>query len=548
MPLYDALLNTDNHTDSPVSPRIVHTRHEAAAVFMAEAHASVSGKPAIALVTAGPGFGNALGALYSASMSEVPVILLSGDSPISKDGKGPFQELDQQAAVSPFVKATFRLTLTEDPLVVFSQAMSIATSGVPGPVHVALPADVLTMDMYGMKAGTLAGENSSYFKQLLRISTLHHIALDAQEPPIANLHNKWGKLAEVLTNAERPLILAGPHLFRGARQKNQALLSNKLQAPIVVLESPRGLRDPAQGALAKLISQADTLIYLGKPIDFTSGFGGMNAVLTNQFVIISDDENTHDRGKACFAEKLKLSVALSPTDAVGSLLAHFDKSESLPCTNAGNSWRAAAIQAINHRQLLSEDDASNQSKGVVQCVTKSMNSLSSAILVCDGGEFGQWSQAFSHADIRLTNGPSGAIGAGLAYAIGAKIARPDLPVFAFMGDGTVGFHLAEFETASREGVDITVVIGNDSRWNAEHHIQVRDYGEDRTHGCELGKNVRYDIAAQGLGCEGILVETINELEQALKTSQATSIPTCINVIIPGAPAPVYGEFDFEESL
>ena len=116
------------------------------------------------------------------------------------------------------------------------------------------------------------------------------------------------------------------------------------------------------------------------------------------------------------------------------------------------------------------------------------------MLVCDGGEFGQWAQACCSAPVRIINGMSGAIGAGLCYALAAKIARrgdgagPD-------GDGTAGFHLMELDTAVREQAPVIAVIGNDLRWNAEHLIQLRSYGPQRLIGCELSPTARYDEVA-----------------------------------------------------
>jgi acetolactate synthase-1/2/3 large subunit len=143
----------------------------------------------------------------------------------------------------------------------------------------------------------------------------------------------------------------------------------------------------------------------------------------------------------------------------------------------------------------------------------------------------------------LTNGPAGAIGASLPYAIGAKIARPEARIVAVMGDGTVGFHLAELETAAREQLGITVLVGNDSRWNAEHLIQKQNYGLDRTFACELTADTRYDLAATGLASDGCFVEDLSQLPGALSQGINTSRPICINVKMPGAPAPRYTRFD-----
>ena len=122
---------------------LVHTRHEAAAVHMADAWGRLTEECGVALVTAGPGHLNAISALYGARMAESPVLLLSGASPRGQRGRGAFQEVDQVAAARPVVKATWSL---EDPERVgeeVARALALATSGRPGPVHLSLPGDVL---------------------------------------------------------------------------------------------------------------------------------------------------------------------------------------------------------------------------------------------------------------------------------------------------------------------------------------------------------------------------------------------------------------------
>ncbi len=136
----------------------------------------------------------------------------------------------------------------------------------------------------------------------------------------------------------------------------------------------------------------------------------------------------------------------------------------------------------------------------------------------------------------MINGISGAIGGGIGYAIGAKCATPSSTVFLMMGDGTAGFHFAEFETAARYNIPFVAVIGNDLRWNAEHQIQLRDYGPDRLIGCELS-DARYDLAAAALGAHGEFVTDLGELDAALKRAVESGKPACVNVVIDGLPAP-----------
>jgi len=166
-----------------------------------------------------------------------------------------------------------------------------------------------------------------------------------------------------------------------------------------------------------------------------------------------------------------------------------------------------------------------------------------AIVVCDGGEFGQWAQAFVKSPLRVTNGLSGAIGGSIAYAIGAGVARPDAVVVALLGDGTAGFYLAELETLARESIAAIIIVGNDSCWNAEYQIQKRDYGADRTYACELPSGLRYDQVATALGLHGaevsVLADLQSELEQAFSRAREHRQGTLINALIQRIPAPTF---------
>jgi acetolactate synthase-1/2/3 large subunit len=247
-----------------------------------------------------------------------------------------------------------------------------------------------------------------------------------------------------------------------------------------------------------------------------------------------------DRAEVLIKDRLALSTTGNPAALVDKFLDVPLQSDSAYTINSSRTeWNKTVDQALHHRQLARQDADSLISKQIVETVERVLGQYPSTIVVCDGGEFGQWAQGFTHPINRLTNGPSGAIGASLPYAIGAKIACPDAPVIAIMGDGTSGFHLAEFETAARQELAITVLIGNDSRWNAEHLIQVTRYGVDRARDCELSEDVHYETVAQGLGCEGTLISELSELPGILSDSLQSPTTTCINVLMPGAAAPQY---------
>jgi acetolactate synthase-1/2/3 large subunit len=139
---------------------------------------------------------------------------------------------------------------------------------------------------------------------------------------------------------------------------------------------------------------------------------------------------------------------------------------------------------------------------------------------------------------RIFNGLSGSIGSALPMAVAARVACPDRPVLAVMGDGTFGFHAFELDTALRHGLPIVVVVGNDARWNAEHTLQLRHYGAERAVGCDL-LATRYDQLAESLGGHGELVHRADELEPALARALAAGRPAVVNVMIEGLAAPTF---------
>ena len=502
MPVYDAAI------DSKL--RIVHTRHEAAAVYMADGWAQVTGQLGVALVTAAPGFANAISALYTAKMQEVPLLFLSGDSPVGGDGTGTFQELDQVAIASTVVKHAVRATDTATLGDTIAEAIRIALSGRPGPVHVALPFDVLQAE------GGTAGTNF--------------------EPSVQDL-GEAGAIAVRLGEAKKPLILTGPTLTDSRAKDALDALRKATGAPVLPIESPRGMRDPALGALPGLLKEADLIVSIGKVLDFATGFARAPAWDEGVPVIVVDpDADALERAAALCGERLIRHVQ---ADAMPSLTALTKASAPV----AREAWCARVAAALDHRAEVSDAGNRVHARSVGEAMQRVVENQDDVILCLDGGECGQWMQSATRAKTRLMNGLSGAIGGILCYAIAAKIARPQATVIAGMGDGTVGFHLAEFETAARENANIVAVVCNDALWNAEHQIQIRDYGQERTYGCGILPDARYDHAAQALGCDGAHVTTADALDGALATALEAGKPTCIDVAIASLAAPVYTPFD-----
>ena len=511
MPVYDACI------DAGLS--IVHVRHESAAVHMADARAQITGEIGVALVTAGPGFGNALSALFSARHSESPVLLLSGDSPVGADGNGAFQELAQVDITRPLVKTARRPGRVDQLGHDTAAAIACARSGRPGPAHIALPFDVLNTTVGGAcRVGAMELERRPR----------------ALSSPIAD------EVVRRIARAKRPIVLTGPCMNRSREGVRIAALETALHAPVVPMESPRGLRDPALGLFPDALAASDLVVVLGKAIDFAVGFVRPPAVdATAELIVIDPDHGMIDRAYRLAGERIIMSACADSDLAADAIIAAASAMAAARPGPSGHSWRAEVAAAIAERTVAAETGARFHPRDLCEAVQRVLDAAAEPVLVCDGGEFGQWAQALCTAPTRIINGLSGAIGGGLCHALAAKLARPQATVIAMMGDGTTGFHFTELDTAVREGTAFVSVIGNDFRWNAEHQIQIRDYGPDRLIGCELASSARYDLAAAGFGCHGEHVTDPADLDAALARALASGRPACVNVEIDSVAAPVF---------
>jgi len=505
MPIYDACL------DAEIA--IVHVRHEAAAVYMADAHAQITGGIGVALLTAGPGFANGLSPLFSARLAESPVLLISGDAPLSGDGLGAFQEMDQTAVTAPLVKLALRPATPQALAGDLARCVRTALSGRKGPVHLALPFDLLNASQGAAPA--LTQEDFLPDRRDL-------------EPGAA------ADIAGRILRAKRPLLLLGPQHTNSRSPDLSAALHHAFKAPVVAMESPRGLRDPALGAFSECLARCDLLVCLGKAIDFTLGFARTPVLAASAEIIVVDPEaELLGRAMRLVGDR----VTTIQADARAAIEALTAAAGAGDATEEFTRWTAEVAEAIAYRVETAETSRRPHPRQVCDAVNRVLSKAEDPILICDGGEFGQWAQACCSAPTRIINGVGGAIGGGLCFALAAKLARPKATVVVLMGDGTAGFHFTEFDTAAREGAAFVAIIGNDFRWNAEHQIQLRDYGADRLIGCELSSEARYDKAAEAFACHGEYVTGAGDLDAALARALASGRPACVNVEIQSVAAP-----------
>jgi acetolactate synthase-1/2/3 large subunit len=489
---------------------------------MADAWGRLRGEAGIALVTGGQGHANAVAGLSTALAGEVPLVLLSGHAPLAEIGLGAFQELDNAALAAPVAKASWTARSAAGLAGDLARAVRIARSGRPGPVHLSLPTDVIEARIDPATA------------------PMPEAAAFAPEPMPLPARMAAAVVAEVAA-AKRPLVIAPPALCTPGGRRLMAALRGALGVPVVPMESPRGVNDPSLGAFAEVLAEADLILLLGKALDFTLRFGRAPAVAKDaRWIVLEPDPALLARAAKALGGRLALSALCGAAEAAEALA---QAAQGSVGPQAG--WTVEAEAAIAHRpaawDAILAAAAADPIHPVTLCaaIEPFLARDPDAALVCDGGEIGQWGQALLTAPTRIINGVAGAIGAALPFAIAARAARGPRPtVLALMGDGTFGFHMAEFDTACRHGLPFVCVVGNDARWNAEHQIQLREYGAQRAHGCGLAPGTRYDLVAAALGGHGEVVERAADLPGALERAFASGRPACVNVMIAGQAAPV----------
>jgi acetolactate synthase I/II/III large subunit len=506
MSVFDALLGS--------GIEIIHTRHEAACVHMADAYARLTGDVGVALVTGGQGFSNAAAGLPTALAADSPVLLLSGDTPTTEVGRGSFQELDQVTMSGPVTKQSMRAETPDDLGNGIARAIRTALSGMPGPVHVALASNLL-------EAATKATVTESAARRAVT------------DPVVALAQGRAA--AASIRGAKRPLLLAGPMFCGKAGRFSLELFERETRIPALLMESPRGLADPSLGAFAEVVAAADLIILAGKPLDFTLRFGTPAGISAAAALIVLDPELAMiKRARHARPERFAGEVHNDADSTVLSLAKEL--------FNTGDvAWRDAVRGAANYRPpaWVSAKGRDGRLHPVELCrpIQSVIDRDPNTVFISDGGEIGQWAQAAIAARRRVINGVAGSIGASIPFALAARTVERDAPVIAVMGDGTFGFHMAEFDTAVRHNLPFVAVVGNDSAWNAEHQLQLRQFGPDRTHGCTL-LPTRYDLVASALGGHGELVTTPDAMGPALARAIASGKPACVNVMIEGHAAPV----------
>lgn len=491
--------------------RLVSTRHESGAAFMADADAKITGVPAVVAGTRGVGAANLAIGVHTAFQDSTPMVAMIGQVDTGFLGREGFQEVDLEAFFRPITKWAATVHRTDRIPELVAHALRVARTGRPGPVVLAFPADVLGSPVEA-DAVALGRRRLG-----MRIPVSEPNSLAAAE------------IAGRLAGAARPVIIAG-----GGAMSARASLVGVAEAYSVGVYSSFRRQD---------VFPNDHPLYLGH---LALGVGGprTEALKAADFVLVvgsrlSEVTTGGYRLPSPASEVMQIDIDPSVLGAVapvslGIVADAHAALDALLAARSGLEVRARDWSAA--RQMYEASVAVPPSRAAVGCdPAQVVSALAAAfpedtVVANDAGNFSaflhqHWLYTAPRSQVAPT---SGAMGYGVPGAIGAKIAAPDRTVVAVAGDGGFAMSAAELETAVREDVDITVVVMRNGLYGTIAMHQARAFG--RLSGIEIGE---LDIAgwARSLGATASTVTAEDELVDALAEARSVSGPSLVDVVV-----------------
>jgi acetolactate synthase-1/2/3 large subunit len=522
---------------------VVDVRDEATAVFAADATARLSGVPGVAAVTAGPGITNTITALKNAQLAQSPVILLGGAAPTALQGRGALQDIDQRPLVEPHVKRFVKTRRVRDLAPAVDEAFRLARSGVPGPVFVECPVDLL-YDEASIRQwyAEAAGKGTSVGDRLLRwvlnrhanrmfagSSTPRAPQVRAVDVPAAG-DGALGAARAALERAHRPLLVIGSQAVVVAEEAAQlAEAVGRLGIPVYLSGMARGLlgRDhPLQmrHQRRQALREADCVLLAGVPCDFRLDYGRhvrRSATLIAANRSARDARLNRKPDVAAIGDAGRFLRALAGVAAAGA--------------DRWAGWTATLRTRDGEREAEIDRQAAVAGAhvnpvGLFRVLER--EAAGQALFVADGGDFVGTASYVLHPRAPLSwldPGAFGTLGVGAGFAIGAALARPEHEVWIVWGDGACGFGLAEFDTFVRHRIPVIALVGNDAGWTQIAREQVKMLHDDV--GTVLARTAYHEVAA-GFGAAGLLVTRTEELLPALQRARELARagqPVLVNV-------------------
>lgn len=529
--------------------KVVDVRDEVTAAFAADAASRMTGIPGVCAVTAGPGVTNTVTAVKNAQEAQQPIIVLGGATATVLRGRGSLQDIDQLSLMKTVTKWAARCNKVGDLAPMLKKAFRVATEGVPGPVFLEIPVDVLypkaivaewyqkesgVDKMKGVVGAAARLAMNGYLQHQFHMPHIPVPALQELKLPFgadAGVKAQLDQVASALASAKKPVLVVGnqamvnmtPH-----QAEDLAEAVRKLGLPTFLGGSSRGLlgrhsdiqfRHKRTAAL----KDADVVIVAGFPFDFRLGYG---LKINKKATLISVN-----------LDATALKKNRKPTIPVQTHPGHFlvELAGRVRGTSDWGPWFGELREREEARDAEIRDKADDKGPLVdpIDLFLKVEEKIDDdSILIVDGGDFVATAAYIvrPRGPLRwLDPGVFGTLGVGGGFAVGAASVRPSAEVWLFYGDGSSAYSLAEFDTYVRSGYAPIAIIGTDASWQQIARDQVKILGD--AVGTVLRKT-DYHVVAEGYGGKGILLTDPAKIDEVLdeaKKLAAEGTPVCINV-------------------
>jgi acetolactate synthase-1/2/3 large subunit len=524
--------------------KVVDVRDEGNAVFAADAVARMTGTIGAAAVTAGPGVTNTITAIKNAQMAQSPLILFGGATATLLKGRGALQDIDQITLMKPLVKWATTVKTVPALQHAVERAIEIATDGVPGPVFVEVPVDLLypeeiVRSWYEKEAGLgkakgIGGKAlelyiKGHLYRQFRAPALPEIDLPVRLPKLRG-ENLIDKAAEAVRAAKKPVIVVGSQTLVGVKDPGRlARAIGTLGAPVYLAGMARGLLGRTHELQMRhnrgqALKEADCVIVCGFPFDFRLGYGrGINRQGTLIAANLASDELRKNR-------RPDIAIEMHAGDFLVALAERASGS-----SGAWTDWIATLRdrEQARDKEIESKVSAIGELVDPIHFFSRLEDAMADdAVLVVDGGDFVATASYIVRPRAPLSwldPGVFGTLGVGGGFALGAALVRPGREVWLVWGDGSSAYTLAEFDTYVRHGVAPIALIGNDASWMQIAREQVEVLGTS------LGTDLRrsdYHKVAEGYGGVGLVLSDPARVDATLAEAKAIAKagrPVCVNV-------------------
>jgi len=490
-------------------------RHEQAAVHAAEGYAKASGKVGVAMITSGPGFTNAVTGLADAYMDSIPLVVISGQVPMSLIGTDAFQEIDAVGISRSCTKHNYLVTDAADLPRVLKEAFYIAASGRPGPVHVDIPKDVTA--------------------QIAEFNYDIELNLETYKPHVKGNPRQIKKAMEAIANAKRPLFYLGGGIINANAAYEVRDLVHKTGIPAVETFMARGTLAHDDDLLIGMLgmhgsyaanmaaSETDMIIALGARFD--DRVTGKLSEFAKNAGVIHVDIDPASISKLVNAD---FPIVGDVKNVVLDMLAQVDKIDS----NKYESWR----ETINnfdelHPLTYHEDSERLKPQWVIERVGELLGD--DANISTDVGQHQMWTAQFypfSRPRQFISSGGLGTMGFGFPAALGVRAASPDKVSINFTGDGSILMNCQELMTAVEKKLPVINIILNNNFLGMVRQWQTLFY--DKRHS-ETDLSVQPDFVklSEAFGGIGYRVNTKEEFDAALKDAVEKGVVAFIEVIV-----------------